>query len=170
MLNFDGSSSAPNAMIRSSGTPGRSRDIDPAGPSVGATEVALDHLDGESVDAGGHRGMRGEHGRRAHHSECGVEVQAGVGQLADALHAQEPGVTFVHVEYLRGGQALDGGERADRAHAADAGQDLLLDPVFLVAAVEPVGDAAQVVVVLRDVGVQEQQRDSADLRDPDPGA
>ena len=31
MLNFDGSSSAPNAMIRSSGTPGSSRDIAPEG-------------------------------------------------------------------------------------------------------------------------------------------
>ena len=60
------------------------------------------------------------------------------------------------------------GERADRPHPADAGQDLLLDPVFLVAAVEPVGDAAQLVLVLRDVGIQQQQRNPAHLRDPDP--
>ena len=65
------------------------------------------------------------------------------------------------------GQALDLGERADRPHPADAGQDLLLDPVLLVAAVQPVGDTAQIVFVLRDVGIQQQQRNSADLGDPD---
>ena len=32
MLNFDGSSSAPNAMTRSSGTPGSSREVAPDGP------------------------------------------------------------------------------------------------------------------------------------------
>ncbi len=61
------------------------------------------------------------------------------------------------------------GERADRPHPADTGQDLLHDAMFLVAAVEPVGDAAQLVLVLGDVGVQQQQRNPAHLRDPDPG-
>ena len=51
-------------------------------------------------------------------------------------------MAFVHVEHLGRGQALDLGERADRPHAADAGKDLLLDAVVLVAAVEAVGDAA----------------------------
>ena len=106
----------------------------------------------------------------AHHGQRGVEVQPGVDQLADPLDAEEAGVALVHVEHLGRGQALDLGERADRPHPADAGQDLLLDPVFLVAAVEPVGDAAQIVLVLRDVGVQQQQRNSTDLGDPDPGA
>ena len=67
------------------------------------------------------------------------------------------------------GRLLDLGERADRPHPADTGQDLLLDPVLLVAAVQPVGDAAQIVLVLRDVGIQQQQRDSTDLGDPHPG-
>ena len=106
----------------------------------------------------------------AHHGQRGVEVQpAAVDELADALDAEEPGVALVHVEHLGRGQPLDLGERADRPHPADAGEDLLLDAVFLVAAVEPVGDAAQIVLVLRDVGVQQQQRNSADLRDPHPG-
>ena len=35
MLNFDGSSSAPNAMIRSSGTPGSSRELAPDGLPTG---------------------------------------------------------------------------------------------------------------------------------------
>ena len=76
-------------------------------------------------------------------------------------------MALVHVEHLGRRQALDLGERADRPHPADAGQDLLLDPVLLVAAVQPVGDTAQVVLVLRDVGIQQQQRNSTDLRDPD---
>jgi hypothetical protein len=60
-------------------------------------------------------------------------------------------------------------ERAHRPHAADADQDLLADAVVLVAAVEPVGDAAQVRVVLLDVGVEQQQRHAPDRRAPDPG-
>ena len=77
-------------------------------------------------------------------------------------------MALVHVEDLGRRQPLDLGERADRPHTADTGQDLLLDAVFLVAAVEPVCDAAHVVVVLGDVGVQQQQRHAADLGDPDP--
>ena len=135
-----------------------------------AADVALHHLQREPVDAGGHRGVGGEHGAGPHHRQRGVEVQPRVGdQLANAFHAEESGVAFVHVEDLGRGQPLDGGERADRPHAADAGQDLLLHPVFLIAAVEAVGDAAQLVLVLGDVGIQQQQRNPADLRDPDPG-
>ena len=78
-------------------------------------------------------------------------------------------MALVHVEHLGRRQTLDLGERADRPHPADTGQHLLLDPVLLVAAVQPVGDAAQIVLVLRDVGIQQQQRDSTDLGDPHPG-
>ena len=172
MLNFDGSSSAPNARMRSSGTPGSSRDVAPSLPdrllaTCGTPEVALHHVHREPVDARGHRRVGGEHRARAHHGQRGVEVQSAVGdEFADALDAEEPGVPLVHVEHLRLRQPLDGGERADRPHPADTRQDLLLDAVFLVAAVEPVGHAAQVVLVLRDVGIQEQQRNSTDLRDP----
>ena len=114
--------------------------------------------------------MGGEHRAGPHHRQRGVEIQTGIDQFADALGAEESGVALVHVEHLGRGQPLDRGERADRAHAADAGQDLLLHAVFLIAAVEPVGDAAQVVLVLRDVGIQQQQRNPTDLRDPDPRA
>ena len=137
--------------------------------SSGVVEVALHHLHREPVDTGGHRGVGGEHGAGPHDRQRGVEVQSRVGdQLTDAFGAEEPGVPLVHVEHLGRGQPLDGGESANRPHPADAGQDLLLDAVFLVAAVQPVGDAAQVVLVFRDVGIQQQQRNPADLRDPDP--
>ena len=137
--------------------------------ALAAAEVALHHLHRKPVDACGDRGMRGEHGGRPHHGQRGVEIEPGVDQLADPLDAEEAGVTLVHVEHLGRRQPLDLGERPDRPHAADTGQDLLLDPVLLVAAVEPVGDAAQFVLVLRDVGIQQQQRDSTDLCDPHPG-
>ena len=76
-------------------------------------------------------------------------------------------MALVHVEHLGCGQPFDFGEGADRSDTADTGQDLLLDPVLLVAAVEPVGDTAQIVLVLGNVGIQQQQRNSADLRNPD---
>ena len=63
-----------------------------------------------------------------------------------------------------------GAEGAHRAHPADADEDLLADPMVLVAAVEPVGDAAQVGVVLLDVGVQQEQGDPADGGPPHPRA
>ena len=58
-------------------------------------------------------------------------------------------------------------EGPDRPDAADAQQQFLAQPVLAAAAVEPVGDLAQRRVVLLHVGVEQQQRDPADLRDPD---
>ena len=49
-------------------------------------------------------------------------------------------MALVHVEHVGGGASFDGGERADCPHAADAGEEFLFDSVFLVAAVQPVGD------------------------------
>ena len=58
---------------------------------------------------------------------------------------------------------------ADRPDAADAEQHLLQQPVLAAAAVQPVGDLALGRRVLLDVGVEQQQRDPADLRLPDLG-
>ena len=57
---------------------------------------------------------------------------------ADALEAEEPGVALVHVEHL--GVDAEGLEGPD---AADAQQDLLAEAVLDVAAVEAVGDGAE---------------------------
>ncbi len=56
-----------------------------------------------------------------------------------------------------------------RPDPADAAQEFLLQPVLAAAAVEAVGDTAGGLVVLLDVGVQQQQRHAADLRLPDLG-
>ena len=133
-------------------------------------EVALNHVDGEPVDTRGHRGVGGEHGAGPHDHQRGVEVQSRFGdQLADPLGSEEPGVALVHVEYLGRGQPFDRGERADGPHPANAGQNLLPDAMFLVAAVQAVGDGAQVVLVFRDIGIQQEQRNATHLGDPDPG-
>ena len=58
-------------------------------------------------------------------------------------------------------------ERPDRAHPAHAEQQFLAEPVVAAAAVQPVGDLVQVGLVLLHVGVEQQQRDPADLGHPD---
>ena len=78
-------------------------------------------------------------------------------------------MALVGVEHLGRGGAGEPGERADRAHAADAEQHLLAQPVLGVAAVQPVGDGADDLAVLLHVGVEQQQRHAADLGDPDAG-
>ena len=75
---------------------------------VVAAEVLLDQVAGEAVDAGRHRGVRGEHRAGARHLECRVEGQrllavGLLGQLADALDAEEAGVPLVGVEHLGSG-------------------------------------------------------------------
>ena len=85
-------------------------------------------------------------------------------QPADALEAEEAGVALVGVEHL----GVDA-ERLERPHAADAEEDLLAQPVLGVAAVEPVGDLAHVVGVVLDVGVEQVERDAADVGPPHLG-
>ena len=137
----------------------------------GVVEVVAHHVEREPVDAGGHGRVRGEDRARAHHGQRFVEVEPlGVLQLPDALQAQVARVSLVRVEHGGRGMTRQGAEGAHRAHPADADEDLLADPMVLVAAVEPVGDAAQVGVVLLDVGVQQEQGDPADGGPPHPRA
>ena len=82
---------------------------------------------------------------------------------------EEAGVALVGVEHLRLGRAGDPRVGTQGAHAADAEQQLLAQPVLGVAAVEAVGDLDVVVGVALDVGVEHQQRHPADAGDPDPG-
>ena len=91
----------------------------------------------------------------------------GHGQLADPLEAEEAGVALVGVEDLGLGVAGDPRVGAQGAHAADAEQQLLEQAVLGGAAVQPVGHLAQRQRVVLDVGVEQQQRHPADLRDED---
>ena len=60
-------------------------------------------------------------------------------------------------------------ELAQRPHAADAEHELLVQAHLAAADVEDVRDRAVGVVVVGDVGVEQQDRDPADLDDPDGG-
>ena len=65
-------------------------------------EVLLHQLAREAVDAGGHRGVGGEHAAGAHGLDrLGEREAARPTQLADALERQEAGVALVGVEHLR---------------------------------------------------------------------
>jgi len=66
-------------------------------------------------------------------------------QIADALDADECGVSLVAVEYV-----VFDAQLAQRADTADAEQDLLLEPVLPVAAVEVVRN----LPVLFEVGLE----------------
>jgi hypothetical protein len=132
--------------------------------------VGPDHVLGEPVDAGRDRGVGGEHGARPHTGQRLVEAEPLGGQLAHPLQAEEAGVALVGVEHLGCRRAGQPAVRADRPHAADAGQHLLGHPVLAGPAVQLVGDLPLGGLVLLDVGVEQQQRHPADLDLPDLGA
>ena len=68
---------------------------------------------------------------------------------------------LVHVE----GGGLDA-QRAEQAHAADAEHDLLHDARGAVAAVHAQGEVAVVLLVLGQIGVEEQDRHAPDVDAP----
>ena len=134
-----------------------------------AAELVDHQLAREPVDPGRHRGVGGEHRARPAALQGAVEVQAGVQVLPDPLQPEEAGVALVEVEDLRGRGAADPAVRPDGPDAADAQQHLLGQPVVGAAAVEPVGHLPLVAGVVLHVGVEQQQRDPADLGQPDLG-
>ena len=138
-----------------------------AGTGVVAAEIRRDQLAREAVDAGRHRRVRREDRPGPHGDERLVEGQALDSEFSDALEAEEARVSLVGVEHLGRrcvGRCAVGPQRAD---AADTEQHLLQQPVLGAAAVQPVGDLTFGRRVGLDVGVQQQQRDAADLRHPD---
>ena len=151
--------SVPSASASAGSTPGQQRTRD----------VPLDEPAIEPVDARGNRGVRREHGARTHELQRFGEREPFTDVRGDALEAEEPGVPLVHVEHVGCGRAAQRGECAHRAGAADAEQELLQQAVLAAAAVEAVGDRAQLVGVRGDVGVEHQQRDAPDRGLPDAG-
>lgn len=113
--------------------------------------------------------MGGEHGPGAHGLQGAVEVESLALEFADAFEAEEACVALVGVEDLGRGGAGEPRVRTDGPDAADAEQHLLEEPVLAAAAVQPVGDAPFAGGVLLDVGVEHEERDAADPRDPEVG-
>ena len=98
-----------------------------------AGEMLLDEVERKRVVAGRHRRVRREHRGRADLARARRRTLTPLlDQIADALQHDEAGVPFVEVEHA----GLDA-ERLQRADAADAEHDLLLDARLAVAAVEP---------------------------------
>ena len=91
-------------------------------------------------------------------------VRPGRDELPRALGEQERGVALVEVPD-RGREV----ELAQRPDAADAEDELLVEAHLAAADVQDVGDRAVRVVVVGDVGVEQQDRHPADLGDPDGG-
>ena len=102
-----------------------------------AGQVRFDHAERKRVVARRHRRVGGEHRGAADLLERGVERGSLFDQIADALEDDEAGVSFVQVEHA----GIDA-ERLQRADAADAEDDLLLDARFAIAAVQPRGQLA----------------------------
>ncbi len=142
-----------------------------AGQGGVAAEVTGDQLPVEAVDAGGDGRVGGEDGAGPDGFEGVGEAEAGVGggEFGDPFEAEEAGVALVGVEHLGLGVAGEAAVGADGTDAADAEQYFLQQPVFAAAAVEPVGDVAFGGGVGLDVGVEQQQRNPADLGAPDLG-
>ena len=116
----------------------------------------LGHLGGGvGVVARRHGRVRGEHGALAD----GLEVVAGRARELEAGHG---GVALVEVHDAR----LDP-QRVQRPHAADAEQRVLAEPYAGVADVQARRDPAVGEVVLRAIGVEQQQRHAADVHAPD---
>ena len=116
----------------------------------------------EAFVAGRDGGVDGEHAVRAHVVPGLVELPAGGDVLARALGQEERRVALVEMPDRRR-QA----ECPDRAHAADAEHELLVEPHLAAANVQDVRDRPVRVGVLREIGVEQQDRDPSDLGDPD---
>ena len=107
--------------------------------------------------------MRREYSRRPQPLQRRVSREVPVlDELAQPLELQERRVALVHVEDGRVEP-----EAAEHAHPADAEHEFLPEPVLAVASVELVGDRARPVRVTVDVGVEQVERHTPDLRTPD---
>ena len=124
-------------------------------------QVLFDELKWKRIVAGRDRGVRREDRRALHFLERVVERTALLDHLADALQRDERGVAFVEVAHGRRDAHLP-----QRAHAADAEDDFLLDARFAIAAVEPRRQLAIPGRVLREIGVEQQQPDAAETHAP----
>lgn len=128
----------------------------------------------ETIDTRRHRGVGREHrggtnGREGLVPRHGIGAVLRVHQFLDAFDTQETSVSFIAVEHLGSGGSGDAGVRAQRSDTAHAQEQLLLQTVITSTAVEAVGDVTGVLVVLGNIGIQQQQRDTAHVCAPDLG-
>jgi hypothetical protein len=135
---------------------------------VGA-EVPGHQFPVEAVDSGGHGGVGREDRARPDRLERGVEIQVLIRQFVNSFQAKKSRVPLVRMEHLGLRVPRQPAVRTHGTHPADAEQHLLEQPVLAAAAVEPVRHAPLAEVVLLYVRVEHQQRNPADLGQPDTG-
>ena len=116
----------------------------------------------EPLVPGGDRRMDREHAVGADRRPGTVQRGPAGHELAGAFGEQERGVALVEVPDRR----LEA-EGPDRTDAADAEDQLLVEPHLAAADVQDVGDRAVRLVVLGQVRVEQQDRHPADLGEPD---
>ncbi len=116
-------------------------------------QVIVDQLGREAIVAGVDRRVRREHRALGDLLRARPEVRAGqLHQQARVLQRREGAVALVQVQAA----PVDAGG-AQRAHAADAQQQLLADADALVAEVQAGGELAVLLGVPVDVGVEQEQ-------------
>ena len=101
-------------------------------------EVALDQVAREAVDAGRHGRVRGEDRARAHRLAGRRRGRGRAPRTSRRMRSTPRKPAWPSFMWNTSGSMPSA---AQRAHAADAEQDLLAQAVLGVAAVEPVGDA-----------------------------
>jgi hypothetical protein len=130
----------------------------------GRTEIPLDQLAREVVVARLDRRVRGEDDVLGDRREGCVEVVGPDQRVAESFEDREGGMTFVQVECVD--FVPQGGQCPHPAHAED---ELLLQAMLEIAAVQPVGDVTVVRAVRENVRVQQIERDGSDIGAPDAG-
>ena len=125
---------------------------------------ASHHVRGEALVPGRHRRVDREDRMGTHAAHRVLERDARRDELAGLLDEHERGVALVEVP----GGWLDP-EGAQRTHATDAEDHLLVQAHLAAPHVEDVADRPVVLGVVGHVGVEQQERDATDLREPDGG-
>ena len=125
---------------------------------------ARERLERVGVVARRHRRVRGEEDPPRRLVECPVERRSRCEALAGELQRREGGMALVEVQEPR----LDS-ERAQRAHAANAEQQILRETQIGIADVEPGRDPASRAAVLRAVAIEQIQGNAPHVDAPDLG-
>ncbi len=141
--------------------------VDRVTPGIGPrSQVRIDQRTREAVDTGRHRRVGGEQNVRLDLLDglCKRGGTAGSAGVIEQRQREESGVALVRVIHTR--------LPTDRRHGtrpADAEHEFLFEAMQLVAAVEAVGDPSVRNRVDGQVGVEQQQRNPADVEPPHSG-
>ncbi|MPN16475.1 hypothetical protein SDC9_163819 [bioreactor metagenome] len=140
-------------------------DIDP-GFAAKRSQIGPDQVEVEDFIPRRNRRVGGEDIAPPDDFQRGVHiVTVGLNQMRDARQRQKCRMTFVHMTHFR---LIP--HRHQRLVSADAEQQLLMNAVAHIAAVKPPGQNPQLRRILRNFGIEQNQRHIADFQHPDRGA